>query len=322
MTGRREYDLLHVSSPGLLPIPTIVAARLRGIPLVISYHTHLPVYVHTYCRSPWNRIAEWLLWRLLKAAHSCADLTLVTSPQMGIELERHGISSVVWPKGVNTTRFHPKFYDTDMRNRMSEGNLDDLLLVYIGRVAREKRLAMLKPILRKLKAKGIPARLCIVGHGPEMEELQALFNDSTTHFLGSLEGIELSRAFASGDIFLMPSDSETLGFVVMESMASGVPVVASRAGGLIDLIKDGEDGFLVEPSQEDGFVERVEQLYLNSTMRGGMSSRARQSAENWSWEASMDYIRLQAYPEARRRFSQRWRQRFGRWWQRRRRKRD
>jgi sulfoquinovosyltransferase len=299
-------DLLHVSSPGLLLLTAIFTSRVQGIPLVMSYHTHLPVYVRTYMPAPINIMLEWMVWNALRMVHSLADLTVVTSKQMANELTAHGIQNVrIWPKGVNTTKFHPKYKSEDMRYKMSNGNRDDLLLVYIGRLAKEKRLKDIKLILKGLLSKGIPTRLCIVGHGPQEEELKAHFQDTPTIFLASLEGLSLSQAFASADVFVMPSDSETLGFVVMESMASGVPVVACKAGGLMDLIQDGQTGSLVNVGDADAFVDRIETLLTNPTFRKNLVQKARERTEEWSWDASMEYMRQEAYPEAILNFSRR-----------------
>jgi sulfoquinovosyltransferase len=316
LSGKYDYDLIHVSSPGGLVVPAILASRLRGIPLVMSYHTHLPAYVRIYFASPWNKVLEWIAWRIIQSTHSWADLTVVTSPQMGDELQQHGIPNVIWPKGVNTTQFHPRFQSQKMKSRMMDGKSDAFLLVYIGRLAKEKRLLHLKPMLEKLQDRSIPVHLCIVGEGPEAEDLQSHFRGTPTTFLGSLTGVPLSQAFASGDVFVMPSDSETLGFVVMESMASGVPVVASKTGGLIDLIRDGETGFLVPPDDTDAFVTRIETLHRNRDLRMAMSKSGRALAEEWSWGASMDFLRLSAYSQAKDCFSNRLSQHVSMWWSR------
>ena len=313
LTGKHDYDMIHVSSPGGLVVPAIVASRWRSVPLVMSYHTHLPTYMRSYFASPWNKILEWISWKIIQWTHFWADLTVVTSPQIGDELQKHGIPNVIWPKGVNTTQFHPRFQSQEMRRLMTDGKSKSLLLVYVGRLAKEKRLMYLKPILGKLQDRSIPVHLCIVGEGPEEERLKRHFQGTPTTFLGSLTGTSLAEAFSSGDIFIMPSDSETLGFVVMESMASGVPVVASQSGGLVDLIHSGRTGFLVPPDDIDGFVSKIETLYRDQDLRKAMSKAGRAMAEEWSWEASMDYLRLSAYSQAQDALSNRLGQRVLRW---------
>jgi len=177
------------------------------------------------------------------------------------------------------------------------GNPDDLLLVYIGRLGKEKRLKDLRGVLEEMGKRHIPMRLCIVGSGPEEDELRRYFEGTPTVFTGRLDGIELSKAFASGDVFCMPSDSETLGFVVLESMASGVPCVAANVGGPVDLIDDRFTGYLVPPGDAITFADRLEKLRNNPELREKMSVAGREETQRWSWYASMNDIREQAYPE-------------------------
>ena len=244
-----KFDLIHVTSPGLLLFPALLASRLANLPLVMSYHTHLPVYLESYLPvvipKLLRKIIIWIVWKCLSLVHSMADLTLVTSPQIRQEFQQHNLSRnkiLVWPKGINTTHFHPSFRSKEMRKQMIHGNnsssADDdyssvLLLVYIGRLAKEKRLRDLKAILEQLQQQcqhnnnSTRSHLCLIGSGPEEDALREYFQGTDTTFLGQLDGLALQQAFASGDIFVMPSDSETLGFVVLESMASGVPCVAA-----------------------------------------------------------------------------------------------
>lgn len=277
---------------GFILFAALFYARTMKIPLVMSYHTHLPSYAVNYLG--FIPGVEKFAWDLLRFAHSRADLTLVTSPQMQKELISQGIPRVdVWRKGIDTERFDPKFKSAAMRDIMTEGNPDDFLMVYVGRLGAEKRLKDIKGMLAKMPN----ARLALVGKGPQMEELQEYFKDTKTKFMGQMTGDELSQAFASADVFVMPSDSETLGFVVLESMASGVPVVGANAGGIPSLIKDGEDGFLVEAGDVDGFVDCLKKLQ-NAKFRAEMGLRARAEAERWGWEAATSVLRNIQYEKA------------------------
>lgn len=267
-------------------------ARVMRIPLLMSYHTHLPSYRDNYL----PLVPRELVWALLRWVHSRADLTLVTSPQMQEELSSHGLPRIeVWRKGIDTIKFQPKFKSDEMRNRMTEGNPDDFLMVYVGRLGTEKRLKDIKPMLEKM---GPGVRLCIVGKGPQAEELHEYFEGTNTHFTGLMSGDDLSAAFASADAFVMPSDSETLGFVVLESMASGVPVVGAAAGGIPNLIHHEEDGYLVPPGDIDGFVEKLNILKNDVEKRQRMSKAAREEAERWSWEAATSVLRNEQYEKA------------------------
>ena len=298
----RAYpDIIHVTTPGPLLFPAAIASRLFGIPIVMSCHTHLTAYARTYLPPGINIFAEWLLWGYTKAVHSFADLTLVTSPQIQEDFARNGIPAEVWQKGVDSTRFHPDYYDANMRHRMTAGNSDDYLLVYIGRLAGEKRLVVLKEVIQNIS----DATLCLVGAGPYEQTLREHFKGTKTIFLGQLSGLELSQAFASADVFVMPSTSETLGFVVLESMASGVPIVASNAGGLKHLIRNETTGFLVTPDRPGEFVVAIERLKSNLSLRKSIAEAARRETELWTWQKSMEELRYHLYPTAIQNFEHR-----------------
>jgi len=292
MIEKFKPDLIHVTSPGFMIFPAIFYARVMCIPLVMSYHTHLPSYAVNYLNFI-PRI-EKMSWEALRFVHSRADLTLVTSPQMKEELTAHGIPRVdVWRKGIDTERFDPKFRSDEMRKEMSDGNPDDFLMVYVGRLGAEKRIKDVKAMMEKMPN----VRFCVVGKGPQMEELQTYFKGTKTKFMGQMSGDALSQAFASADAFIMPSDSETLGFVVLESMASGVPVVGAKAGGIPSLIQHEKDGFLVEPGHIDDYVARLTQLQ-DKKFRKAMGKKARAEAERWGWEAATSVLRNIQYEKA------------------------
>jgi len=289
---RFKPDLIHVTSPGFMVLAAIFYSRTMSIPLVMSYHTHLPSYAINYLG--FIPGIEKFAWELLRFAHSRADLTLCTSPQIKQELIDNGIPRVdVWRKGIDTERFDPKFRNADMRNIMSDGNPDDFLMVYVGRLGAEKRIKDVRDILERMPN----ARFAVVGKGPQKEELEKYFKGTNTVFLGQRSGDELSQAFASADTFIMPSDSETLGFVVLESMASGVPVVGCKAGGIPSIITDEKDGFLVETGNIDGYVKRLQQLEKKEFCEE-MGKAARAEAERWGWEAATSVLRNVQYEKA------------------------
>ncbi len=283
-------DIIHVTSPGFLLFAGFIYARILRVPLVMSYHTHLPNYAIKYLG--FIPGIESFAWSLIRFAHQKADLTLTTSPQIRQELVDHGVPRVdVWRKGIDVDRFQPKFKSQEMRMKMSDGNPDDFLMTYVGRLGAEKRLRDIKPILEEL---GPGVRLAIVGKGPDEDALKKHFEGMPVVFTGQLSGDDLSAAFASADCFCMPSDSETLGFVVLESMASGVPVVGARAGGIPDLIDDGRTSFLAEPGNTEEFCEKLRKL-MDHTFREEMGRSARAEAERWGWEAATSVLRNVQY---------------------------
>jgi len=305
---RVRPHFIHVTSPGWMVFSVLPLSRLYQIPLVISYHTHLPVYLNSYLPRGIRRVCVWMLWKLLFLVHRLADLTVVTSPQIQKELQSHGIPAQVWQKGIDSQRFHPRHCNETMRRKMSDNHVDDFLIVTIGRLASEKRIKDLKGVLNKLPN----VRLCIVGEGPQQKELWDYFYNTKTVFTGQLTGEELCQAFASADVFCMPSDSETLGFAILESMASAVPVIGVAAGGIPDIIDDGQTGYLVDPGDINSMVDRIRRLQQNPQLRADMASRARQDTEKWTWEASMSRLRNEQYLEARKNFHNRVEQRLWR----------
>lgn len=233
---------------------------------------------------------------LIRSVHSRADLTLVTSPQMKEELEAMGIRRVqIWQKGIDVERFSPAFQSAAMRTHLTQGHPEDALLVYVGRLGVEKRLKSLRKVLDANPS----ARLAFVGKGPCENDLRNYFKNYNVFFAGQMVGDELSQAYASADIFLMPSESETLGFVVLEAMASGVPVVAVAAGGVRDLVSSGETGYLAQPAEDmEEFTKYASLLMGDPVLRRRLGAQARKWAEGWSWEAATAKLRNVQYRQA------------------------
>lgn len=286
-----DPDVIHLTTPGFLVLTTLLFARLLRKPLMLSYHTNLVNYAASYGLG-FLQAATWLMLRL---EHNRADFTLTTSPQLCEELVAHGFERVgLWRKGIDTDVFHPKFRSDSMRARLTAGNPDAPLIIYVGRVGNEKNLTFFKPLLARFPA----VRLAIVGDGPARPSLEELLAGTNTVFTGILQGEELSQAFASADVFVMPSESETLGFVVLESMASGVPVVGARAGGVPDIIGHAENGYLFAPGSLDECAEQLGSLLDDKKHRDAMGKAARVEATKWSWRASAAATRNLGYGRA------------------------
>ena len=279
-------DLIHVVNPAVLGVGGIYYAKTMNIPLVASYHTHLPQYLQHYGLSA----LEGVLWELLKAAHNQAKLNLCTSTVMVEELVNHRIERVdLWQRGVDTEMFQPHLASAQMRSRLSQGNPDSPLLLYVGRVSAEKQIDQIKPVLEAIPE----ARLAIVGDGPNREALEAHFVGTNTHFVGYLQGLELASAYASADAFIFPSRTETLGLVLLEAMAAGCPVVAANSGGIPDIVTDGENGYLFDVNDPDGAITATKRLLDATAEREQLRINARKEAEKWGWAAATR--QLQSY---------------------------
>ncbi|MEO0969283.1 MAG: glycosyltransferase family 1 protein [Cyanobacteria bacterium J06639_18] len=277
-------DLIHVVNPAMLGFAGIFHSKVHNIPLVASYHTHLPQYLQHYGFG----MLEGFLWELLKLTHNQAALNLCTSTAMVEELKTHGIERVdLWQRGVDIEVFHPDRASEEMRNRLSENNPESPLLLYVGRLSPEKEIERIKPILEAIPN----SRLALVGDGPHRQALESYFADTNTNFVGYLMGTDLAAAFASADAFVFPSRTETLGLVLLEAMAAGCPVVAARSGGIPDIVTDGVNGFLFPPTEDDeGAIAATIRLLEQKQEREILRQNARLEAERWGWGAATSQL--------------------------------
>ncbi|XP_047978148.1 sulfoquinovosyl transferase SQD2-like [Salvia hispanica] len=295
--ARFKPDIIHASSPGIMVFGALLIAKLLSVPIVMSYHTHIPVYIPRYTFS-------WLvkpMWLVLKFLHRAADLTLVPSVAIANDLEAARVTAAnrirLWNKGVDSESFNPRFRSHEMRLRLSNGEPDRPLIVHVGRLGVEKNLDFLKSVMDRLPE----ARIAFVGDGPYRAELEQIFHGMPAIFTGMLQGEELSQAYASGDIFVMPSESETLGFVVLEAMSSGLPVVAARAGGIPDIIsqeQQGSTGYLYNPGDIDDCLSKLEPLLHDQQLRETIGKAARAEMEKYDWRAATRKVRNEQYTAA------------------------
>jgi glycosyltransferase involved in cell wall biosynthesis len=274
-----QPNLIHLVNPAVLGLGGLYYAKSLNVPLVASYHTHLPKYLEHYGLG----MLEGVMWELLKAVHNQAQLNLCTSTAMQEALTSHGIERVkVWQRGVDTELFQPELVSVEMRSRLSQGNPDAALLLYVGRLSAEKEIDRIKPVLDAIPN----ARLALVGDGPYRAELEKHFAETPTHFVGYLTGKDLATAFASSDAFIFPSRTETLGLVLLEAMAAGCPVIAANAGGIPDIVTDDVNGYLFDPQDEQGAIAATQRLLANRQEREKLRSNARQEAERWGWASA------------------------------------
>ena len=284
-----QPDVIHVVNPAVLGLGGIWMAKTNNIPLIASYHTHLPKYLEHYGMG----MLEPLLWELLKAAHNQAVLNLCTSTAMVKELSEKGIQhTALWQRGVDTETFRPELRNDEMRLRLL-GNFSDegALLIYVGRLSAEKQIERIKPVLEALPH----ARLALVGDGPHRQQLEKTFENTATNFVGYLAGEELASAYASGDAFLFPSSTETLGLVLLEAMAAGCPVIGANRGGIPDIIADGTNGCLFDPDGinegSESLIKATQKILTNDLEHQSMRKAAREEAERWGWAGATDQLR-------------------------------
>jgi len=276
-------DLIHVLNPFSLGLVGMKQARRLGVPLVASYHTDIPGFLE---RWGFDLLVE-PLWAYLLWLHGQADLNLCPSEATRAELAaRHFPRLKVWSRGVDATRFHPARRSAAWRHRLSQGHPDAPLLLYVGRLSPEKRVDWLQSVLTDLPE----VRLALVGDGPARPTLERLFDRSRVVFTGYLRGDDLANAYAAADIFVFPAANETFGNVVLEAMASGLPVVAARSGGPLDSVVEGETGLLFAPQDDAALRAAVRQMVHNPTLASQLGRAGRARAQRLTWSGVLDRL--------------------------------
>ncbi len=269
-------DLIHAVNPINIGAFGIYYARKLGIPLISSYHTNVAAYTRYYRLG----FLEPITWSVIRFLHNQSMLNLATSASIIEELRRQGIRRLrLWERGVDRQQFGPQFSHPEMRQRLSGGHPEKLIFLYVGRLGPEKGLERLRPVL------DLSPDVCLafVGDGPARPALEKHFHGTATSFLGMLHGQELAEAYASSDVFLFPSTSETLGLVLMEAMASGLPIIAADSGPTKELLQDGHSALLFSPEQPQELKAAARKLLEQPALRAQLGQQAFRLAENLDW---------------------------------------
>jgi glycosyltransferase involved in cell wall biosynthesis len=290
-------DVIHAVTEGPIGLYGRRHARRTGLPLVTSFHTDFPRYAQRYLgRHAVAPTRAWLRW-----FHSAAALTQTPSEQTRQELLQLGVPQpVVWGRGVDTQRFRPG--RRSEARRAALGAAGRLLVLHVGRLAVEKDVATLVAAFQAAQERlGEAAVFCVAGDGPCREEVREAL--PFARHLGFLDRDTLADLYADSDLFVFPSPTETCGLVALEALASGLPVVGARAGGIPENLREGITGFLIAPGDAIGFAAAVVALVEDPIQRRAMREAARGFAvgRDWSRElAALEaaYGRLQWKPTA------------------------
>lgn len=280
-------DILHIAfAPDFLGFSAWRLAERWKIPLVASYHTRYETYLkHYWYVAPLKGALAWYLKRFYGA---CREV-YVPSPSMAEVLLAEGLRDNfrLWPRGVDLGEFDPGRRSVMWRVRHGIA-ADEVVVLHVSRLVREKRTDTLEATLRLLEARGIRHRSVIVGDGPERQGLESRL--PRTIFTGFLQGEELGTAYASADVFLFPSETESFGNVTLEALASGLPAVCADATGSRSLVEHGRSGYLATPGSVEDFAGHVGRLIEDGALRQAMSVAARERSAAFSWDATMDRL--------------------------------
>ncbi len=282
-----QPDVIHFLNPFAFGFQCrdLLCRSGLNVPIVFSFHTLYGDFVKRYRGVS---VLSNALWWLTKCYHNTADRNLTVSSVMTDGLRLRGFRNVaLWPPAVDGELFSPTLKCGAMRRRLCGNHPESPLLLTVSRLASEKNVGFLKQVLDRIP----DATLAIVGGGPQREELERIFSGCRTHFVGYLHGAELASAYASADVFVYASETETMGNVILEAMASGLPVVAANAGGVPSLLQHGVDGFLFAPGDADEAASFVKEVLFTPDCHTRVSVAARESAKGCTWMHAADVVR-------------------------------
>jgi glycosyltransferase involved in cell wall biosynthesis len=269
---------VHISVPDKMGIDAQRYARSLRVPVVVSMHTRFETYLRYYglgFLQPWFE-------RVQRRFYSHADLVLAPNTEIANELRSKGWADhvAVWRRGVDRSLFNPNRRSEQWRRQHGFAD-DDVVLLFFGRLVREKGLAEFATVVGELGARGNPVRVLFVGEGPERTRMEEELPDAV--FTGHLEGEALARAVASADILINPSVTEAFGNVNLEAMASGLAVVSADVPSAQALITDRRSGLLVNPEKPKAYVEAVEGLIRKPGSRKAIAMAAVTASAAFDW---------------------------------------
>lgn len=274
-----EPSIIHLHSPCTLGRAGQKIAGWLGVPCVATYHTHFPSYLKYHGAIHLEPQFRAFLRRFYNRCHA----TIVPSKVLYNELQADGVRNLAFlPHGVDAQVFHPKFRSQVWRDAILGEKSQKKIVLYVGRFVWEKNLKLLAHIVQDLYAERDDFQMVMVGTGPAEEELRAMMPQAT--FLGLQEGLALSEAYASSNIFLFPSDTETFGNVTLEALASGLACVVADAGGSSDLVRHESTGFVVHPQRHNDWKAALILLLDDAPKRKAIAHAAFEQAQHYRWE--------------------------------------
>lgn len=276
---RESFDVIHLSTPGPMGLLGLIAAREQRIPICGTFHTDFPRYARAITGSAELESAAWAYMRWFYG-----HMTRIAAPSSATrdDLVRNGLDSAricVVGRGVDVARYHPS-----KRTRTPDGRFR---LLYVGRLSNEKNLDVLVEAFRALRSDVPDAELHLVGDGPARERLERDVAGPVV-FHGLVKGEALARLYADADLFVFPSETDTLGVVLLEAQASGLPVIASSRGGPRDVVDHGETGWLLDSMNPATLAQAIRAARADSGRLADMRRKARALAESRTPASSFD----------------------------------
>lgn len=294
-------DVIHLSTPGAVGVVGWIAAKMLRVPVVGVYHTDFPAYVdHLFDDETFTKLCRGVMRQFYKPfSRVFTRSDDYTDSLVGIGVARERV--VRLRPGIDTARFdasHKRIGVWDDLARegvagMTGGGADEVRVVYCGRVSIEKNLPMLAKVWKRTSAelarRGKRARLVVVGDGPYRKTMEEELRNTPTAFLGFRHGRQLSEVYASSDLFVFPSDTDTLGQVVMEGQCAGLPVIVSDKGGPSEVVIEGETGFVIPTSDLGAWADKIVALVCDEPKRREMGAAASVSMRGYDIADSFEH---------------------------------
>ncbi len=272
-----QPDILHINSPCSLGYAAVRYGQKYNVPVVATYHTHFASYAKYYK----IKALEPFSWNYFRSLYNKCQAVYVPSNPILQELKSHGLNTVQFlPHGVDTSVFNTRYKSVFWKRQIGIEN--KIAILYTGRLVWEKDLRTFADTYNILKHQRDDFEFVLAGDGPVRSELEELMPGAK--FLGYKSGKELSTIYASSDIFVFPSTTETFGNVTIEAMASGLPPICVREGGAYGIINDGKNGLIAEPKNPEDLAEKINILLDYPELRKIISQRAVQFANEQAWE--------------------------------------
>lgn len=295
-----QPDIIHLVDPVCLGAFSLLVLRyhLPNIPIVSSYHTNLA----DYCSHFGFGYMSSIMWRWNRYCHSFSHAIACPSKSTSTTLSEHGFNNIkIWPRGVDTSLFSPTKRSNVLR--LSWSCTAKTVILYVGRISFEKNIHLLIDAYKQMNHD--ECHLVLVGHGPAFGEIQSTCQslDIPVTFTGYLQGKDLSQVYASADVFAFPSTTETFGQVVLEAMASGLPVIGLEAQGVKDLVQHERTGLLVNSMglTEDQLIaayrDLLQSIVTQKQWCHKLSKEAIRQAQKYTWFDAMACM-VQVYHDA------------------------
>lgn len=277
---REKFTEIIISTPGPVGLTALLAAKMLNLQTSGIYHTDFPQYVRILTE---DGFLESVAWRYMHWFYGQLDTVFVNSEEYRQSWIKRGFDSAklkILPRGLDIDFFTPARREPAFWQKFTSVN-GQVRLLYVGRISREKDLDILADAYRRLRDDHLPVQLFVVGDGPYSEKLAGSLPEAV--FTGYLTGTELATAYASADIFVFPSTTDTFGNVILEAQASGVPVIVSDSGGPKELVEDKTNGLVTRSRDVDDFMRAIHSLATDKTERERMGAAARKSVVDRSW---------------------------------------